>query len=164
MGFAIPIRDMFRGPIVWKGIVYSLLMVVAKAAVGSAIYAEHFVRIYRRRHISTAQQQEALQPVPHIPALIISMAMVARGEIGFLIASSSSSLGTLTLQKVGSTVTSSAAGDQEVLLVIIWSIVVCTIIGPIGVGIVARKLRSLESQQLDNSPENHRRRTFGRWT
>lgn len=155
---------MFRGPIVWKGIVYSLLMIVAKAAVVSAIYAEHFIREYRRRHSSTAQRREVVsEGAPHRPALIISMAMVARGEIGFLIASLSSSSGSLTLQEAGITTPRSTPGDQEVFLVIIWAIVVCTIIGPVGVGMVARKLRSLESKQSDNSPLHFRQRILGRW-
>lgn len=164
MGFAIPIRNMFQGANVWKGIVYSILMVIGKAAVGSAVYAEYFVCKYRRRHPSTAQQpEEVFQGVPHVPALIISMAMVARGEIGFLIASLSSSSGTLTLQEADSTVTKPASEDQQVFLVIIWATVVCTIIGPVGVGVVVRKLRSLESKHPGSSPGNFRQHILGRW-
>lgn len=155
---------MFQASIVWKGILYSLLMVIAKAAVGSAIYAEYFVRKYRTRHPSIAQQREEVFPgAPHVPALILSLAMVARGEIGFLIASLSSSSGTLTLREAGSIVTRSASADPEVFLVIIWAIVLCTIIGPMGVGIVARKLRNLDSEQPDNAAENSHRRILGRW-
>jgi len=65
--------------------------------------------------------------------------MIARGEIGFLIASLSQSSGTLTLKKKDG---SDAQGSgEEIFLVIVWAVVLCTIVGPVGVGIIVRRLR-----------------------
>jgi Kef-type K+ transport system membrane component KefB len=76
---------------------------------------------------------------PHAIALLVGFAMISRGEIGFLIASLSQSSGTLTLrQRSGSGTISSG---EEIFLVIVWAVVTCTIAGPIGVGIIVRRLR-----------------------
>lgn len=68
---------------------------------------------------------------------MVAFAMVARGEIGFLIASLSQSSGTLTLQQNGVTVESSTG--EDVFLVIVWAVMLCTIIGPVTVGITVRR-------------------------
>jgi Kef-type K+ transport system membrane component KefB len=72
-------------------------------------------------------------------ALLVGFAMIARGEIGFLIASLSQSSGTLTLRDP--VLTGNGSSSDEILLVIIWAVVLCTIIGPIGVGIVVKRLQ-----------------------
>jgi hypothetical protein len=79
-------------------------------------------------------------PIPHPIALLIGFAMVARGEIGFLIASLSQSTGTLELQNRDESLVQSP--NDEVFLVIIWAVVLCTIAGPLGVGIIVKKASS----------------------
>lgn len=73
-------------------------------------------------------------------ALLVAFAMVARGEIGFLIASLSQSSGTLTLRWKESS--EKIASGEEIFLVIIWAVVICTIVGPLGVGIIVRRMRA----------------------
>ena len=108
---------MFRGPIVWKGIVYAILMLLAKVAVSLIIYADACIRL-RLLHKHTAlpvatsgntsratdSSAPAVNAIPqetvHQTALIIACAMVARGEIGYLIASLAQSSGTLEM-KIG---------------------------------------------------------------
>lgn len=68
---------------------------------------------------------------------MVAFAMVARGEIGFLIASLSRSSGTLTLVQNGVTVDSSTG--EDVFLVIVWAVMLCTIIGPVVVGSIMRR-------------------------
>lgn len=152
IGFSIPITDMFSGSIVWKGIVYAVLMMIAKALVGVAIYFEFLSkslrkicsRLCRRKDPNRIQptsdnvenEEEILTP-PHMIALLVGFAMIARGEIGFLIASLSQSSGTLTLQHTGD----SESSDEQVFLVIVWAVVLCTIAGPVGVGILVRRFR-----------------------
>lgn len=155
--------DMFHGSIVWKGIVYSILMAVAKGLVMLVIYYEFFsnwLRIGKKpiiarmtrtiplRLISKSQTEpprvevEAEQTPacpPHAIALLVGFAMIARGEIGFLIASLSQSSGTLTLKKRDGPAAESSG--EDIFLVIVWAVVLCTIAGPVGVGIVVRKLR-----------------------
>ncbi len=134
---------MFRGSIVWKGIVYAILMAFAKVAVSGVIYFDWFIR----RHFSNHAQQSSQLPdeadtngAPHRQALIVACAMVARGEIGYLIASLSQSSGTLELQARG------ARGDkvqnEDIFLVIIWAVTLCTIGGPVAVGTLVRKMKA----------------------
>ncbi|CAL1717028.1 unnamed protein product [Somion occarium] len=66
------------------------------------------------------------------PAFFIGSAMIARGEIGLLIAQ---------IARNGSKAGSNAGGallGEEAFLVCIWAILLCTLVGPIGVGFVVR--------------------------
>lgn len=138
---------MFKGSIVWKGIVYSLLMALSKAAVAGILYIEYFIQLWnahRKRNIPSSATimipGESLRDPPHAQALIVAFAMVARGEIGYLIASLSQSSGTLRFQHRDGT------GIEEkndgIFLVIIWAVTLCTIAGPVSVGILVRRLKA----------------------
>jgi hypothetical protein len=148
---------MFQGPIVWKGIVYSLVMILGKGLVSSVVYFEYFLKGWRnrktvscRREKNTPPQVSNIRPqarrdqetrdrCPHGIALLVGFAMIARGEVGFLIASLSQSSGTLTLRhRDGSDAESSG---EDIFLVMTWAIVICTIAGPLGVGLNVRRLR-----------------------
>jgi Kef-type K+ transport system membrane component KefB len=140
---------MFQGSIVWKGIVYSTLMILGKGLVSIVIYFDYFIKWFTTRKPSPPRQTTTPNPgvdpqptskkPPHAIALLVGFAMISRGEIGFLIASLSQSSGTLTLrQRNGSGTISSG---EEIFLVIVWAVVICTIAGPIGVGIIVRRLR-----------------------
>lgn len=59
-------------------------------------------------------------------AALLGLAMTTRGEIGFLIAAVAQSAGVIE--------------PSDVYVVIIWGIALCTLLGPIGVGIFTRKL------------------------
>lgn len=158
---------MFNGSVLWKGIIYAVMMMVAKAAVGCAIYGQYLVHRLKHgiRHgqNSTNNQGRA----PHIPAAIISLAMIARGEIGFLIASLSFGANTLTVQSAASVRYDKIASNEELFLVIIWAVVLSTLLGPIGVGIVVRKLRYLDRESSNSSPNEVpnevRDLTLGTW-
>ena len=60
------------------------------------------------------------------PALLLGLAMTTRGEIGFLIAAVGQTAGLLV--------------PQEVYLVVVWGILLCTIIGPICVRIILGRI------------------------
>lgn len=62
-----------------------------------------------------------------LPALLLGFAMTTRGEIGFLIAAVAQSAGVIS--------------PEEVYLVIIWGILLCTLMGPIGMGIVVKSIK-----------------------
>ncbi|CAG8948999.1 hypothetical protein HYFRA_00002127 [Hymenoscyphus fraxineus] len=175
IGFSIPITQMFKGSILWKGIIYAILMIIAKALVGSVIYFEYFLKRYQQSSIKMNSQTppesqqptipkaitstalptpppqhrlslppspnpspEALKP-PHSTALLISLAMVSRGEIGFLIASLAQSSNAFTLRSKDGT---RAPSSEELFIVVIWGVVICTIFGPVAVGVVARRIKS----------------------
>lgn len=150
-------RQMFHGPLVWKGLVYSLLMFIAKAAVCMAIYAkfwfmlvnQFWARIMARRN-GTQYLVPSMKRPNHLAASMISLAMVARGEIGFLIASLASSSGTLKTSTPNGK--NELENNQDVFLVIIWAISICTLIGPIGVGLAVRKLNQEVAKLLEDEP------------
>ncbi|KAF7937999.1 uncharacterized protein EAE97_007795 [Botrytis byssoidea] len=90
---------------------------------------------------------------PHLDAIIVGSTMIARGGFGFLVASEAQSSGTLSLSKTpiripnvqglshkvtGRLRTLDVVEDQ-IFLVIIWALVLCTIVGPVVSGIAVRK-------------------------
>ena len=146
---------MFRGPIVWKGIIYAILMLLAKVAVSLIIYADSCIRL-RLLHKRTAlpvvtsegnfsatdpsvpADNAIPQETVHQTALIIACAMVARGEIGYLIASLAQSSGTLEMEPKGG---GEAVQNEDVFLVIIWAVTLCTIGGPVAVGSIVKGMK-----------------------
>ncbi len=73
--------------------------------------------------------------------------MVARGEIGFLIASSAEERGVFapTTATVGTEDTNN--GPFQIYLVVIWAIVVCTVVGPLVVGILVRRINRQPTEE-----------------
>jgi hypothetical protein len=155
---------MFQPSIVWKGIIYSILMMVAKGLVSLVAYYEYFskwLQTRKKRIIAGRTPNIPLHPMPnstpeaarvedgeieqhspsppHSIAMLVGFAMIARGEIGFLIASLSQSSGTLTLKKRDAT--DAQTSREEIFLVIVWAVFLCTIAGPVGVGITVRRMR-----------------------
>ncbi|KAJ3045540.1 hypothetical protein HDV00_009197 [Rhizophlyctis rosea] len=153
IGFSIPITSMFRGSTVWRGIVYSVLMTVGKMATGIWLLfvrgrlllampkdslqgvEEHSSEVELELELQTTPPSPsttpppALPPPPHhlLPATIFGLAMVARGEIAFLIASVAERRGVF-------------AGNDDIYLVIVWAAVVCTVLGPVVVGWLVRRV------------------------
>ncbi|KAL4929762.1 cation:proton antiporter [Aspergillus undulatus] len=84
----------------------------------------------------------SLPPKPKslYPASILSLAMVARGEIGYLIASLAESNGIF-----GDT----SQGSTETYLIVIWAISLCTLVGPISVGTLVKRVKSLQRQRTN---------------
>jgi hypothetical protein len=188
MGFAIPLRQLFYGPVVWRGMVYTVLMVLGKCATSVWLFAfpvlHKFISKFTSRipqskrstqgdnipmhspprpthpHTQTATPSEMTSKsiIPdglntshsHPPviqkntiltmrdydnplaikishkymytAFLLSFAMTIRGEIGFLIAAVGQSIDILS--------------PEDVYLVVIWAVIMCTLLGSIGVGIV----------------------------
>ncbi|OCH84520.1 hypothetical protein OBBRIDRAFT_829433 [Obba rivulosa] len=178
IGYAIPFLSLWNGKVLWRGILYSVLMVIGKLAVGLPILLwsvlpaqrtsgivpqtrgdRYITQIWRAithmglkgdrcprprseselRTIDTTEKSHDHRTsvgyklrTSLLPATFIGLAMVARGEIGLLIAQiargrSDSSANTMGL-----------LGD-EAFLVCIWAILLCTIVGPISVGILVRR-------------------------
>ncbi|KAG6878143.1 hypothetical protein C0993_011561 [Termitomyces sp. T159_Od127] len=123
IGFAIPIRDMFSARVVWQGLLYTVLMASAKFMTGA------WLLLSKESFASKASPDNA-NPVLEITrtkaALLVGFAMMARGEVAFLIASIAQSAGIFA--------------NSEIYMVIIWAAMLCTVIGPIGTGIVVKTL------------------------
>jgi hypothetical protein len=79
------------------------------------------------------------------PPFILGLAMVARGEVGYLIASIAESQGIFSS-------VSSSDGSSDIYLVVIWAISLCTLVGPIMVGTLVRRVKKLQqSREISGS-------------
>jgi hypothetical protein len=87
---------------------------------------------------SSPKSPNPRKPLSLYPPMILGSAMVARGEIGFLISS---------LAKANGVFGEEANG--MLFLVVTWAIVLCTIIGPLGVGAALRRLRTVVMRKED---------------
>ena len=159
IGFSIPIRQLFGGDVIWRGLVYTILMLLGKLLTGLWM-----VRIAKRpgflsddltleRQISprstrsnrskrsnrSNQSPPVAVPRSLYPASVLGTAMITRGEIGFLIASLAESQGIFA-----STTSNERGGSSRIYLVVIWAITLCTIIGPITMGSIVRRVKKLQ--------------------
>jgi hypothetical protein len=74
------------------------------------------------------------------PASILGAAMVARGEIGFLVSSIAQSNGIFAANE----------GDEassDLFLVVTWAILICTVVGPVAVGLMVKRVRRLQEAE-----------------
>jgi Kef-type K+ transport system membrane component KefB len=216
IGFAIPITRMFTGRVIWRGLVYTILMVFAKVICGfwlvrfasmprakaiskgmTSISLKTFKFIksfptesgttdeaasrnaptpntsqrpsdaalqqsnislqrsddaaYTRTAANTARKRTALpRPKSLYPAAILGSAMVSRGEIGFLISSVAEANEVF-----------GAGGNTEEFLVVTWAILLCTLIGPVTVGVLVKRVRRL--QQAERRKANGQEDPLGIW-
>ncbi|OOF99064.1 hypothetical protein ASPCADRAFT_42440 [Aspergillus carbonarius ITEM 5010] len=225
IGFAIPITEMFSGTVVWKGIVYAVLMSLGKMATGVWLvrlsllgqvsrairaltaplkYVVLFCTHLHKAEYKTPDRQEqgnhddqegnrsleqpvardeseqqtgsdlnsnleghgerqtnkavkehtghpnqptsSVSPPPKpkslYPPSILGLAMVARGEVGYLVASLAESKGIFGKSPSGS--------SSDTYLVVIWAISLCTLIGPMSVGTLVRRVKSLQQRRIDS--------------
>ncbi|KAL7905675.1 Sodium/hydrogen exchanger family domain-containing protein [Trichoderma velutinum] len=191
IGFSIPITEMFTGSIVWKGIVYTALMMVGKLLCGAWLLrisiasflptkllafvkhpklqmAHFWGRVHEKpktSHNSTSSRVAQIQeppPAPQssratatqttpshsdpaganprsvYPASILGCAMTARGEIGFLISSIAES------NKIFSSSPTEDGKSSEIFLIVTWAIMLCTILGPLSLGLTVRRVKQLQ--------------------
>ncbi|KAG9586689.1 Sodium/hydrogen exchanger, partial [Aureobasidium melanogenum] len=174
IGFSIPITEMFRGAIVWRGIVYTILMMLGKLACGLVLVrftsTPAKVQLPEDQRASetsasnettvgskTEQQQtpsanskrkrqaprKLSKPQSLYPSLMLGSAMVARGEIGFLISSLAESNGVFGTVEGG--------GSSDTFLVATWAILLCTIIGPVSIGAMTNRVRRLQKARATNT-------------
>jgi hypothetical protein len=82
--------------------------------------------------------------------------MCAREEIGFLISGVAESNGIFSSPDDAST------DSSDIFLVVTWAIVLCTIIGPLGVGLSVCRVKALQERK-DKQQEGSRRDVLGVW-
>lgn len=100
---------------------------------------------------STPKPEKALSLYP---ACIVGIGMVARGEIGYLISALAESKGIFGRSENGE--------SSELFLIVTWAITLCTVIGPISVGLIVNRVRKLESESQKAQGDN-RRNVLGAW-
>lgn len=225
IGFSIPITEMFKGQIVWRGMVYTVLMMFSKVITGIWLvqinlappkFLQKIERISRttisfcfqsrsisqetdptshtkkknknrpkksqgpqpredRRSNQGQGQQKThtdstpntttttttshLPPKPRslYPASILGLAMVARGEIGYLIASLAETDGVFS-----SAQGQESNGSTELYLVVVWAITLCTVLGPICVGTLVKRVRTLTSKSGSHTGREYQN-PLGTW-
>jgi hypothetical protein len=82
--------------------------------------------------------------------------MCARGEIGFLISGVAESKG------VFSPAGRPPSEPSNIFLVVTWAIVLCTIMGPLGVGLSVRRVKKLQMRK-DRQRQGAGRDVLGVW-
>ena len=85
------------------------------------------------------------------PAAIVGIAMMARGEIGFLIATLAKSTGIFVTQNDKSA-TQEDSGSR-IYFAAIWALVLCTVIGPVSVGLLVMRVERLQRQRREYGVE-----------
>ncbi|TGJ80604.1 hypothetical protein E0Z10_g8160 [Xylaria hypoxylon] len=204
IGFSIPISQLFVGEVVWRGIIYSILMIIGKLVCGlwlvrfpisisealrsvvsfpaskydqivSKIRSWSFRPITKSRVANEPQSNESPstqttsmelsmprsslgppptdrasssssnpelaappKPLSLYPAAALGCAMVARGEIGFLISSTAESEGVFRRAD------EDPSKASTLFLIVTWAIFLCTILGPLCTGLLVRRVKKLE--------------------
>lgn len=90
---------------------------------------------------SSRKRSTLEKPRSLYPAAILGSAMVARGEIGFLISSVAESNGVFGAGESG--------GSSELFLIVTWAILICTLLGPVTVGLMVRRVKRLQEQERE---------------
>lgn len=161
IGFAIPIKALFDGQTAWRGIVYSAVSLVAKLVCGAFVLVDYIFQKWRRskgprpsksstgsiaarrdldgdKAVDDASASEMTFPptsknnLPRQPSLwpvatLLGSAMVARGEISLLIVNVARE-------------NSPELMPDELFYLVIWATLLCTIIGPVVVGLIVKRL------------------------
>ncbi|KAF2854314.1 hypothetical protein T440DRAFT_465295 [Plenodomus tracheiphilus IPT5] len=196
IGFSIPITRMFRGSIVWRGVVYTILMAFSKFVCG--LWLVRLSVAPGKGPLGRSLAKVKLPSIPHLwgrtvqkspptaasatnttstsgidleprsspsppkplslqPPLILALAMCARGEIGFLISGVAESNGIFSTSGVAS-----ADEPSNIFLVVTWAIVLCTMLGPLGVGLSVRRVKKLQDGK-DEQQEGSGLDVLGVW-
>ncbi|KKF95728.1 hypothetical protein CFO_g1937 [Ceratocystis platani] len=122
VGFAIPVKDLWSGTVLWKGATYAVLMLLSKVSISLVIPLYDIIN--RRPLPATSYFLRRIWQ----PSLIMGFGMVARGEIGLL-----------TIM-IGHNHTDFLT--REAFIVGIWAIILNTMIGPFFVGLIMRRFGS----------------------
>ncbi|KAL1747114.1 Cation/H+ exchanger, partial [Schizophyllum fasciatum] len=156
VGVALPIRSLGRvqgsSAVVWKGLVFSVLMVLCKAAVGvwmllwpdaaagrgwfGARRGGASVAPYQDQEQEGRGQEEEVRSEKDARrsrlwnAALLGMAMVPRGEIALIVA-----------QLARPLLSPGEEGDSEPFAVVIWAVLVTTVGGALGIGLMLSKRR-----------------------
>ncbi|KAF7871568.1 hypothetical protein EAF04_003675 [Stromatinia cepivora] len=216
IGFATPITKLFSGPIIWRGIIYTILMLLAKLVTGpwfvrlsgpifpnfsfkSKIKAAKNMKgkkVAGRSTETAPSETEGVQlrdgsehitetsstpqtpatanegrkrtqgvkaklinrPLSLYPAAMLGTAMTARGEIGFLIASLAETTGVFS-----STTSMKTSQSSEIYLTTTWAIVLCTVIGPLSIGTLVKRVRRLEHDLAAKGGNGRKEGPLGIW-
>ncbi|KAK3947674.1 Sodium/hydrogen exchanger family-domain-containing protein [Pseudoneurospora amorphoporcata] len=127
IGFSIPFIELWTGEVIWKGIAFTILMVLGKLVVGLVIPLWDLVANKKPDPSEKALLTPSAKP-NWVPAAFLGTAMVARGEIGLLII------------QIGLNETPYLS--RKAFVIAVWAIVLNTVIGPVSVGTLLNRFGS----------------------
>ncbi|KAL0955288.1 hypothetical protein HGRIS_004178 [Hohenbuehelia grisea] len=157
IGFSIPVTQMFAGRLIWRGIVYTIPMIFGKLVCG--LWLVRFSLLSWKTTSTSKTAQETLQqPLSLYPASMLGLAMVARGEIGFLISSIAESNGIFGTQ---ASVEGAASSSSDIYIVVTWAIALCTMIGPMALGLLVKRVKAL--RQFERGQASGKDDPLGIW-
>jgi hypothetical protein len=167
---------MFRGPVIWRGIVYACLMAIGKLFCGLWLVRfdiKYTFRLRRKDNKGKTKHEKKTKAVPTdstgkakpkpkslYPASILGSAMVARGEIGFLVSAIAQSNGIFDSANHSP---NSRGSSQDLFLIVTWAIMLCTVVGPVTVGLIVRRVRRLQSRRRVSAGSNGQVDPLGIW-
>jgi Kef-type K+ transport system membrane component KefB len=131
IGFAIPFTSLWSGEVIWKGIVFSILMVIGKICVGVSVpawdlSARVLPTFLSKTKKSRMKEIRGVLSSTWPSATLLGTAMVARGEIGLLVI------------QIGFNDTTYLS--EKAFVIGVWAIILNTILGPISVGIILGRI------------------------
>ncbi|KIW33499.1 uncharacterized protein PV07_00345 [Cladophialophora immunda] len=184
IGFSIPITKMFRGPVIWRGLVYATFMAIGKLFCGMWLIRfstssttpqpprpqpmesdkqQKGKGTKQRRNNKATPRRSLPRPKSLYPASILGCAMVARGEIGFLISALAATNGIFTSKDTSG---NAAAGDglvSDLYLIVTWAILLCTIVGPLALGFLAKRVKRLQDDRAREGGGGTKEDPLGIW-
>ncbi|OCF32066.1 hypothetical protein I316_06222 [Kwoniella heveanensis BCC8398] len=122
IGYCIPFVPLWRGPVIWRGIIYALLMVLGKILCG--IWLMFWPS--GSGNARASGQDGGRGGSSWKGAIFLGSAMVARGEIGLLISQIAYN-------------TPDPLLTEDEFLIVNWGIILATIGGPVGVGWIVKR-------------------------
>jgi Kef-type K+ transport system membrane component KefB len=142
IGFSIPVSQLFTLSIIWRGVVYALLMAMGKLFCGMWL-----IRFSKQQPQRANPDQEnhsrkpssLPKPKSLYPASLLGFAMIARGEIGFLVSAIAESNGIFATSEARA-----SSGTSDIFLIVTWAILLCTIVGPVAVGLLTGRVKKLQ--------------------
>lgn len=111
-----------------------------------------------RKRAQSLKVKHTNRPLSLYPAAILGTAMTARGEIGFLIASLAETTGVFS-----SDISTEPSKSSEIYLIATWAIVLCTIIGPLSVGMLVKRIRRLDRDLATQGGKGREEGPLGIW-
>lgn len=168
---------MFSGTVVWRGLVYTVLMTIGKLLCGIWLLPipnpfaklQTLARVVGNRMskekkpaagVAKSKDSKADKPVSIYPGLILGCAMVSRGEIGYLISSLAEGQDVFSN---GSTKRAETGKPSEIFLIVTWAITLCTIAGPVSMGLLVDRVRKLENRASERGAGGDRSNILGSW-
>ncbi|WWD00993.1 hypothetical protein V866_007931 [Kwoniella sp. B9012] len=118
IGYCIPFVPLWKGKIIWRGIIYAILMCIGKLACG--LWLIFWPKSKKTTNAISGSGSSWKG------AAFLGCAMVARGEIGLLISQIAYN-------------TPKPLLTEDEFLIVNWGIILCTIVGPLSVGWIVRR-------------------------